>query len=69
MQEWNATASDLNDIMLNLLWNDDIQFWIVGVQGTNFHAVGRQLLGRFPYRLDIGTDESFVKVFGGGSNE
>jgi hypothetical protein len=60
-QEWNATASDLYSRMLNLLWNDDLQFWIDVVQGTNLQAIGRQLIGYFPYRLDVGTEESFVK--------
>lgn len=60
-QEWNATASNLYSKMLNMLWNNDLQFWIDVVEGTNLEVIGRELVGYFPYRLDVGTDEMFIK--------
>jgi hypothetical protein len=60
-QQWNTTASTLYSKMLNMLWNEDLQFWIDVVEGTNLEVIGRQLIGYFPYRVDVGTDESFIK--------
>ena len=60
-QEWNSTAANLYSKMLNMLWNDDLQFWIDVVEGTNLKVIGRELIGYFPYRLDVRTDETFIK--------
>jgi hypothetical protein len=60
-EEWNATASSLYSKMLDVLWNNELQFWIDVVEGTNLQALGRELIGYFPYRLDVGTDDSFIR--------
>ena len=44
-----------------MLWNDDLQFWIDVVEGTNLEVIGRELIGYFPYRFDVGTDKMFIK--------
>jgi hypothetical protein len=60
-QEWDSTASGLYSKMLGMLWNNDLEFWIDVVEGTNLEVIGRELIGYFPYHFDVGTDESFIK--------
>ena len=59
-EEWNNIASSLYSKMQNMLWSDDIQFWIDVVEGTNMDVVGRQLIGMFPYRFDVGTGDQYL---------
>ena len=49
-QEWNATYSTLLNNMQSLLYDNDINFWIDVIQGTNEPAVGRQEIAYYPYR-------------------
>ena len=57
---WKETADSLNEKMEQILWNEDIQFWIDVVQGTNQPIVGREVIGLFPYRFGVGTDDKFI---------
>lgn len=58
---WEDYASDLYSRMQEHLWSSELQFWIDVVQGTNYRAEGRELIGYFPYRFDVGTGEQYVK--------
>ena len=59
--EWSTVASKLYDRMEAVLWNQDIQFWIDVVARSNIPAVGRELIGYYPFRFDQGTSDQFVK--------
>lgn len=56
---WTDFSSELERNMVSGLWNDNLNFWIDVVQGTNLQVLGRQLVGYFPYRFGIGTGETF----------
>jgi hypothetical protein len=58
--QWTARADTLYENMRNLLWDDNLKFWIDVVEGTNLRVEGRELIGYFPYRLDVGTDEDSI---------
>ena len=60
-QDYNTTATTLYSNMLKLLWNTDLEFWIDVVEGTNLQALGRELIGFYPYRFEIGTGDEMVK--------
>ncbi|KAK5216843.1 hypothetical protein LTR72_010213 [Exophiala xenobiotica] len=66
---WNATTNQLLQTMQNTLWDHDIQFWIDVVQGTNLPIVGRQLIGLYPYRFDIGTEDMYIPGIENSLNE
>lgn len=66
---WNTTASQLLQGMQATLWNQDIQFWIDVVQGTNLPVVGRQLIGLYPYRFGIGTEDMYIPGIENSLNE
>ena len=68
-QEWNTTASTLLTKMENLLYDDDLNFWIDVVQGTNMPVVGRQEIGFYPYRFGIGTNDSNIRGLEAGLDE
>ncbi|GAB7354398.1 hypothetical protein MBLNU459_g4895t2 [Dothideomycetes sp. NU459] len=57
---WKNYASTLYADMQDLLWSDEIQFWIDVVEGTNLRCQGRELIGYFPYRFDVGTGDKYV---------
>ena len=59
--QWNRTASSLLSKMENILWNQDLQFWIDVVEGTNLQILGRELIGYFPYRFGIGTADNYIR--------
>ena len=59
--QWNLTSTALYGNMRHLLWNEDLQFWIDVVAVSNIQALGRELIGYFPYRFDIGTDDQTIK--------
>lgn len=42
------------------LYSHELNFWIDVVQGTNYRCQGRELIGMFPYRFDVGTNETYV---------
>ncbi|KAK8256672.1 Six-hairpin glycosidase-like protein [Phyllosticta capitalensis] len=52
-QQWSTRAATLEQRMRDLLWDDELQFWIDVICGTNTPAVGRQLIGYFPFRFDV----------------
>ena len=60
-QYWSAYASTLYSHMENLLWNQDLQFWIDVVEGTNQQVLGREMVGYYPYRFGIGTNDTMVR--------
>ena len=60
-QVWNTSASNLYSRMENKLYDQDINFWIDVVEGTNYEAVGRQLTGYYPYRFDVGTSQQMIQ--------
>ena len=66
---WNQTAAQLYSDMEDLLWNEDIQFWIDVVEEGNVQAVGRQLIGLYPYRFDVGTEASRLPGIEASLNE
>ena len=44
--------------MQNHLYSQKLNFWIDVVQGTNLRCQGRELIGYFPYRFDVGTAQT-----------
>ncbi|KAI9751497.1 MAG: hypothetical protein M4579_006033 [Chaenotheca gracillima] len=60
-QQWNETASDLYDRMYSYLWDSESRFWIDVVQGTNLNVTGRQMIGYYPYRFDLNTDDESIR--------
>lgn len=65
-EQWSARASTIEDRMNSVLWERSIQWWIDVVEGSNIRAIGRQLIGFFPYRFGVGTNETFVKALEAG---
>lgn len=47
--------------MQDLLWSNSLQFWIDVVEGTDLACEGRELIGYFPYRFGVGTEEKYVR--------
>lgn len=47
--------------MQDLLWSDNLQWWIDVVEGTNLRCEGRELVGMFPYRFGVGLGSEYVK--------
>lgn len=60
-QTWSDYADTVYESMENLLWSDELQFWIDVVEGTNYRCQGRELIGYFPYRFDVGTNETYIR--------
>lgn len=60
-QIWSEYADNLYSNMQDLLWSDDLQFWIDVVEGTNLACKGRELIGYFPYRFGVGTEEKYIR--------
>lgn len=60
-RQWNSTAETLYTKMLNLLWSDELQIWIDVIEGTNMKVEGRELIAYFPFRFDVGTNDTFVR--------
>lgn len=58
---WNAYAATLYQSMENLLWSDDLNFWIDVVEHSNLKVEGRELIGYFPFRFDVGTTDQYVR--------
>jgi hypothetical protein len=42
------------------LYSDQLNFWIDVVQGSNLRCDGRELIGMFPYRFDVGTSQTYI---------
>jgi hypothetical protein len=47
--------------MEDTLYSNQLDFWIDVVQGTNYRCQGRELIGMYPYRFDVGTNESYIR--------
>lgn len=60
-QTWSDYAEDLYSRMHDNLYSDELNFWIDVVEGTNLRCQGRELIGYFPYRFDIGTNETMLR--------
>lgn len=68
-QTFNNYAVDLYTRMNNTLYSSDLQFWIDVVQGTNLRVEGRELIGLYPYRFDVGTEPSRIAGIDSSLNE
>lgn len=60
-QEWNHTASTLDGRMSEMLYDSNLNFWTDVIEGSNERAVGLQLIGYYPYRFGIGTDDAKIR--------
>jgi len=40
------------------MYSDELNFWIDVVEDTNLRCEGRELIGYYPYRFDVGTNET-----------
>lgn len=60
-EHWNHTASTLEDRMSDMLYDSDLNFWTDVIEGSNERAAGRQLIGYYPYRFGIGTDDAKIR--------
>ena len=58
---WNGYAATLYQTMQQMLYDDDLNFWIDVVEGTNLQIRGRELIGYFPFRFDVGTDSQNIR--------
>jgi hypothetical protein len=76
-QQWATRASTLYSKMTSLLYNSSLNFWIDVIQINKIPAIGRQLIGYFPWRFGVGvnptiqqgleaglTPRDFVTAFG-----
>ncbi|CZR59962.1 uncharacterized protein PAC_09857 [Phialocephala subalpina] len=59
-QQWSDRADTLYGQMRDVLWDEDMKFWIDVVEGTNLRVEGRQLIGYFPFRFEVGTDADSI---------
>ena len=66
---WNDYAANLYDNMKGLLWNEDLQFWIDVIEDGQIPAIGRQLIGLYPYRFDVGLEDSRISGIESSLNE
>ena len=60
-QQWTSRADTVEAAMNKLLYNAELNYWIDVVKGSNVPAVGRQLIGYFPYRFDVGTSDVNIR--------
>ncbi|KAK3631978.1 hypothetical protein LTR56_016571 [Elasticomyces elasticus] len=60
-QTWAEYADGLESRMLSFLYSNQLNFWIDVVEGTNLRVEGRELIGYFPYRFGIGTNETYIQ--------
>ncbi|KAK4900274.1 hypothetical protein LTR27_002498 [Elasticomyces elasticus] len=60
-QTWTDYADDLESRMLSFLYSNQLNFWIDVVEGTNLRVEGRELIGYFPYRFGVGTNETYIQ--------
>ncbi|KAK4955882.1 hypothetical protein LTR10_006821 [Elasticomyces elasticus] len=60
-QTWANNADNLESRMLSFLYSNQLNFWIDVVEGTNLRVEGRELIGYFPYRFGIGTNETYIQ--------
>lgn len=55
--------------MQDHLYSHELNFWIDVVQGTNYRCQGRELIGYFPYRFDVGTNQTYIRGLEAGLDE
>lgn len=66
---WSGYADSLYLKMTDTLYSNTSNFWIDVVQGTNLPVEGHQLIGLFPYRFDVGTEDSRIPGIEASLNE
>lgn len=57
---WNSRADTIYANMVEYLYNDDLNFWIDVIEGSNIECLGRELIGYFPWRLDVGQNSTIA---------
>lgn len=65
---WLDYADDLYEKVVNLLWSEELQFFIDVVELSNLKCQGRELIGYYPYRFGIGTNSTFIAGLEAGIN-
>ncbi|TKA32413.1 hypothetical protein B0A50_01519 [Salinomyces thailandicus] len=60
-ENWSAYADALYGRMEDMLYSEELNFWIDVVEGSNLRCEGREVIGYFPYRFDVGTNETQVR--------
>lgn len=55
--------------MEGLLYSQQLNFWIDVVEHTNLRCEGRELIGYFPYRFDVGTNSTFIQGLETATND
>ena len=68
-QTWHEYGDQLLQRMENNLYSDDLNFWIDVSQETDYRAEGLQLIGYFPYRFGVGTNETYIRGLEAGLTE
>ncbi|KAK5171898.1 uncharacterized protein LTR77_003535 [Saxophila tyrrhenica] len=58
---WRAYGNDLYERMEEHLYSQELNYWIDVVQGTNLRCEGRELIGMYPYRFDVGTNDTYIR--------
>jgi hypothetical protein len=58
---WSGYAAILYKTMQNMLWSDDPNFWVDVIEHSNLKVEGRQLIGYFPFRFGVGTNDQYVR--------
>ncbi|KAK3675323.1 hypothetical protein LTR78_004833 [Recurvomyces mirabilis] len=58
---WSQYAGDLQTKMENMLYSQELNFWIDVVEHTNLRCEGRELIGTYPYRFGIGMNETYIR--------
>lgn len=58
--KWLEYGNDLYTKMQDQLYSPELNFWIDVVQGSDLQCVGRELIGYYPYRFDIGTNQKHL---------
>lgn len=48
------------------MYSSELNFWIDVVEGTNLRCEGRELIGYYPYRFDVGTNQTFIDGLAAG---
>jgi len=60
-ETWASSADDLYNRMEGLLYSGELNFWIDVVEDTNLRCQGRELIGYYPYRFGLGTNETQLR--------
>ncbi|EMC94647.1 hypothetical protein BAUCODRAFT_158207 [Baudoinia panamericana UAMH 10762] len=60
-QTWATYAADLYSRMESQIYSQELNFWIDVVAGTNLPCQGRELIGYYPYRFDVGTNSTQIR--------